>query len=130
VPKVELESDATLADVPLLRDAARRGRVVVVGGLARREKLERLKALLGFEPDWVETDKPGQQAIRKLEGRILDGKVAAVVVIEGLIGHAQFEPIARATRQTGTLLVYGDKAGKAALDKALHEIETRLAKRR
>lgn len=129
-PEDEPDSDATLANVPLLREAARRGRVVVIGGLARRAKLEHLKSLLGFEPDWIETDRPGQQAIRKLEGRILDGNVAAVVVIEGFIGHSQFEPVVRATRQTGTLLVYGDKAGKAALDRAVHEVESRLAKRR
>ena len=115
---------------PRLREAARHGRIVVLGGLAKKDKIERLKGRLGFETEWIETDRAGAHAIQKLEGRILDGRIAAVVVLDGLIGHAHFEPIARATRQTGTLLVYGDKAGRASLEQAFLSAETQLAKKR
>jgi hypothetical protein len=122
--------DAPPGDYPRLRAASERGRIVIVGGLAKHEALGRLKARLGFEPEWIETDKAGQNGIRKLEGRILDGRVAAVVVLDGLIGHSHFEPLARATRQTGTLLVYGDRAGRASLEKALAAAEGQLEKKK
>ncbi len=124
------DRETAAAGFPLLQRASQRGRVVVVGGLAKKEKLEWLRARLGFSPEWIATDKVGLSSIRKLEGRILDGHVAAIVVLDGLIGHAHFEPLARATRQTGTLLVYGDKAGKASLEKALEEAEKQLARKR
>jgi hypothetical protein len=124
------EDDAPLGAFPRLRAASERGRIIIVGGLAKPEALGRLKARLGFEPEWIETDKAGKNGIRKLEGRILDGRVAAVVVLDGLIGHAHFEPLARATRQTGTLLVYGDRAGRASLEKALAAAEGQLEKKK
>jgi hypothetical protein len=116
-------------DLPLLSAASKRGRVVVLGGLAK-DRLDRLKERFGFEAEWIETEHAGTHAVKKLEGRILDGRVAAVVVLDGLIGHAHFEPIARAARQTGTLLVYGDKAGRASLDQAFASAEAQLGKKK
>jgi len=67
-------------------------------------------------------------SVVSLEGRILDGNVGALVIVEGLGGHKHFEPLVAAARQTGTPLAYGDTAGMGALRKAFREIEQKLGR--
>jgi hypothetical protein len=111
---------------PRLCAAGRKRSIVLLGGKASREKLSRLEQNLGVRMDWIETQAPGSRAIQSLEGRILDGHVAAVVLFDGLIKHQHFEPIVAAARQTGTPIGYGGTAGKASLAKAFGEIEGML----
>lgn len=127
--KGSAEHEGTVEGGPLLRASARKTRVVVVGGPPPREKLERLAPKLGFELEWIAAEKASAKAVRALEGRILDGRVAAIVLLDGFIAHSQSEPLVRAARQTATPLAYGDKGGMGALDKALRDVETELARR-
>ena len=55
-----------------------------------------------------------------------EGRVAAVVVLEELIGHRHFSPVVDAARHATVPLAYGAKAGKASIVRALHDIEVML----
>ena len=118
--------DEQAESYPGLQQAAARRPVVLVGGIPKQPKLRTLKRRLGFDLEWAETDAAGSQSVQSLEGRILDGNIAAVVILEGLGGHKHFEPLVAAARQTGTPLAYGNTAGTGALKKAFSEIEQKL----
>ena len=120
--------DAPLA-LPHLCELARERRVVLLGGVVRQEKLERLSARLGFEPEWLDTKRNGTVAIGALAVRVRDGRVGALVLLDGLVGHQHVEPVLRAARAGNVPVSYGDKAGKASLDAALRELEEQLQQR-
>lgn len=122
----ELEDDPeTPGDYPKLREAATKRPVVLMGGIPKQSKLQKVAQRLGFEPEWIETQN-AVRGVQSLEKRILDQNISAVVILEGLIGHPQFKPIITATRQTGTPVAYGDTAGTGALRRAFLEIEQKL----
>lgn len=112
---------------PTLFAAAQKRKIVIVGGLVKHDKLQALTDALGFTLEWVETDGASANAIRNVEGRILDGRIAALVVLEGVMSHTHVEPLVRATRQTGTPFAYGDRGGKASLERAFAELEQALS---
>ena len=114
------------AELPNVRERAQAGPVVLVGGIAKQEKLERLHRQYGIEFEWVDTQRPGMHAISGLEKRVRDGRVLAVVVLDGLLGHKHYEPIVEAARTARIPVAYGDKAGKASLAAAFREIDAKL----
>lgn len=122
------DDGANVDEFPRLRSSTEQKPVILVGGIPKQPKLQRLCERFGFEPEWLETQTAGNNAVRGLEGRILDGRVTAVVVLEGLLGHKHYEPLVAAARQSGTPLAYGDTAGVGALRKAFSEIEKKLEK--
>lgn len=100
--------------------------VVLLGGVVKQEKLDRLKRHLGGEVEWIATDNGNPQGIAALERRVREGRVGAVVVLEELIGHRHFAPVVDAARQASVPLTYGAKAGKAAIARALQDVEAML----
>jgi hypothetical protein len=114
-------------DLPHLQQTTRERPLVLVGGISKQEKLERLQSRYGIQVEWVETQRAGTHAIATLEQRVRDGRIAALVVLDGLLGHKHFEPIVDAARRAGTPLAYGNKGGKASIAGALTEIEAQLA---
>lgn len=100
--------------------------VVLLGGVVKQEKLDRLKKHLGGEVEWIATDNGNPQGIASLERRVREGRVGAVVVLEELIGHRHFAPVAEAARHASVPLSYGAKAGKAAIVRALQDVEAML----
>jgi hypothetical protein len=122
----EAESDDRI-DLPHLQQTTRERPLVLVGGISKQEKLERLQSRYGIQAEWVETQRAGTHAIATLEQRVRDGRIAALVVLDGLLGHKHFEPIVDAARRAGTPLAYGNKGGKASIAGALTEIEAQLA---
>jgi hypothetical protein len=122
------------SDPPLefehLRAANVDGPVVIVGGTAKPEKLERLRRRTDLELEWVGVDPGSTQPILTLERRIRDGRLGAVVVLQDLMAHKHFEPLLTAARQVGVPWAYGGKAGKASLERALGEIDAMIAQRK
>ena len=114
-------------DLPHLQQTTRERPLVLVGGISKQDKLDRLQSRYGIHVEWVETQRAGTHAISTLEQRVRDGRVAALVVLDGLLGHKHFEPIVDAARRAGTPLAYGNKGGKASIQGALSEIEAQLA---
>jgi hypothetical protein len=122
------EVDAAL-DLPRLRAASRDCAVVIVGGGVRNEKLERVRRKTGIQIEWVPVEHGGTHAVDVLERRIRDGRLCGLIVLQDLMGHKHYEPLVQAARMKGLPCVYGGKAGKASLDKALRELEAALAQK-
>lgn len=115
-----------MPDVPRLRAVSRERGVVLVGGVVKNEKLDRLRKHIGPGVEWIETDANGTKTITALERRIRDGNVGAVIILEELIGHKHHDPLVDAAHIAGTPVAYGRKAGKGSIAKALLEIEASL----
>ncbi len=110
--------------VPRLATRASAGAVVIVGGVVKPEKLDRLREHLGFNVEWLGTSVHGSTSA--LERRIREGHVAAVVMLEGLISHKHSEQVVAATRQAGVPLAYGGTGGLGKLEEAFEQIEASL----
>jgi hypothetical protein len=105
------------------------GPVVIVGGVVKADKLDRLRRRTGLPVEWVPVEHGGTQAIGSLERRIRGGRIAALVVLQDLMGHKHFEPLVVAARQVGMPWVFGGKAGKASIEKALADLDAMMAQR-
>ncbi len=124
----EEDEAATWPELPKLLALCVERPLVLLGGVVKQEKLERLKKHLGAEVEWIATDNGNPQGIASLERRVREGRVGAVVVLEELIGHRHFSPVVDAARQVMMPIAYGAKAGKASIVRALQDIESMLGK--
>jgi len=98
--------------------------IVVVGGTGQRSRLD---PELERRLEWIDTTRQGTIAIGNLTQRIRSGRVAALVLLEGLVGHRHSEPLVGAAREAGIPLAYAGKGGRAALDRALGDVLGRLS---
>ncbi len=98
--------------------------IVVVGGVGR--KATSLPRELEERIEWIDTERQGTVAIGNLTQRIRSGRVGALVLLEGLVGHRHSEPLVGAARESGIPLAYAGKGGRAALDRALGDVLARL----
>lgn len=124
----EEDEGAAWPELPKLLALCAERPLVLLGGVVKQEKLERLKKHLGAEVEWIATDNGNPQGIASLERRVREGRVGAVVVLEELIGHRHFSPVVDAARQVMMPIAYGAKAGKASIVRALQDIEAMLGK--
>lgn len=124
----EEDEAPTWPELPKLLALCAERPLVLLGGVVKQEKLERLKKHLGAEVEWIATDNGNPQGIASLERRVREGRVGAVVVLEELIGHRHFSPVVDAARQVVMPIAYGAKAGKASIVRALQDIESMLGK--
>jgi len=95
---------------------------VIVGGLVRREKLERWRRASNLMIEWVTVDPSAAHASRRLAQRIRAGGVLAVVVLDGLLDHASFVPIIAAARQLNILVYFAGRAGVARVAQIIAEL--------
>lgn len=93
---------------------------MIVGGEVDAQKLDRLRSTTGDFIEWV-----GNDGVARLEARIRDGRVAALVVLDALVSHSGIEPIVGRARDHGVPLEYGGKAGLASIRAALVRLEAR-----
>ena len=124
----EEDEAATWPELPRLLALCAERPLVLLGGVVKQEKLDRLKKHLGAEVEWIATDNGNPQGIASLERRVREGRVGAVVVLEELIGHRHFSPVVDAARQVVMPIAYGAKAGKASIVRALQDIEGMLGR--
>lgn len=125
--RAEIEPPLVL---PRLQAAAADAEVVMVGGLVKREKLDRVRARTGIEVEWIGLAAgKSPQAVAALAKRIREGRLAALVLLNGLVDHKQSDPLIAAAREVDLPVAYADKAGKGTLVKAFVELEARIAGR-
>lgn len=108
--------------------AAARAPIVVVGG-GKLGGLRALPAPLPSLVEWVETSRQGTHAIGNLERRIRDGRLSALVLVEGALGHKHTDPLLGAARRVGLPFAFAGRGGQRALERAFHELELSLRKR-
>ena len=101
--------------------------VLLAGGMLIPEKLKSVKERFGLEPEWHEIDHDNPRAEESLVQRIRNGKVGAVVLLEGVMRHSTFKSAVQACNTMNVPYAMADKAGVASLTSALDEIERKLA---
>jgi hypothetical protein len=111
---------------PKLTRAAGRAPLVIVGGASPLGKTHRLPEVLVSQIEWVDTRHQGTHAIGNLERRIREGRVAALILVEGLVQHRHTDPLVSAARGAQVPYAYAGKGGTLAIKTALDEIEQAL----
>jgi len=92
--------------------------LVIVGGVARLERVSFAPRELRDAIEWIDTTRHGTHAIGNLAQRVKARRVGAVMMMEGLVGHRHSEPIVDAARAAGVLLVYAGKGGRNSIARA------------
>lgn len=92
--------------------------LVLVGGVVRVERIAFLPREVRDRIEWIDTTRQGTHAIGNLAQRMKVGRVAALILMEGLVGHRHSEPLVSAARSAAVPLAYAGKGGQAALARA------------
>jgi len=100
--------------------------IIMVGGFKVPGKLESIVENYGILVDWVVFEKGSPRIIDSIEARIKNGKVGAVIILEGLMTHKDFRKISAACKVKGVPYTMGDKGGNGALGKAFQQLESRI----
>ena len=103
------------------------GPLALVGGVRCPDKALYIRSILGIVPEWVATADGKRGDIRALAQRIRAGKVGAVVIFIGLLGHGQVDEIRAACSEGNTLLAQIDRPGQAQLEGAVRELVGKVA---
>ncbi len=101
--------------------------LVILGRLGSRARLEALSRELELEPEWIDTSQHSVASVGNLERRIRDGRVGALVLMEGNLNHKHTEPLVSAARLKSLPLSYAGKGGSDKLRKAFAQLELALA---
>jgi hypothetical protein len=112
--------------LPRLEAALRGGPLVIVGGINQREKLLPLPPSLRSHVEWVETSRQGTHAIGNLAIRIKQRRLAAVILLEGSLGHKHSDPLIAAAREARVPAAYAGKGSQASLLRAVLQLERML----
>ena len=111
---------------PHLMRAAVRASLVIVGGASPLAKSRILPKPLLSLTEWVDTRHQGTHAIGNLERRIREQRVAALILVEGMVQHRHTDPLVSAARMAQVPCAYAGKGGTLAIKTALDEIEQAL----
>lgn len=111
---------------PWLRKALAQHPLVIVGGPPHLERLSSLSLDTEHTVEWVDTTRQGTHAIGNLERRIRDGRISALLILEGLVQHRHSDPLVSTARVTHVPVAYGGKGGRTALVQSFDEIEMML----
>lgn len=120
------ERIAASVESPLHDVVSKTRPLVIVGGLAKLEKLQLFPEDLRAYVEWIETTRQGTHAIGNLANRIRHHRVSALILLDGLVGHRHTDPLVSAARDAGIVAVYAGKGGQAALSRALGQVEKML----
>jgi hypothetical protein len=101
-----------------------------VGGVVKHSKLDRLSQQLDFAIEWIATDDAGVNALARVAQRVRDRRVAAVIVLDELIGHRHYEPIVMAARQASVPIGHRNRGGLETVRRVLREIDEQLTQAR
>ncbi len=77
--------------------------------------------------EWIDTTRQGTHAIGNLAQRVKAGRVGALVLMEGLVGHRHSDPITHAAREANIPFEYAGKGGRTALARAFISVNHKAA---
>ena len=101
--------------------------IVLVGGLCKQQKLDSIEERFGFEVEWHEIDNDSPNDVDSIVRRIRAGRVGAVILLKGLMGHRTSKNVIAACHTCNVPLVTGGRAGTGDIEQALHELERKIA---
>jgi hypothetical protein len=109
-----------------LEQACQAAPLVLVGGVAHLERLDFAPSALLQNLEWIDTTRHGTHAIGNLAQRLRAGRVSALVLVEGVLGHRHSEPLVQAARDGQRPVAFAGKGGRSALLRAFLAINERL----
>jgi hypothetical protein len=115
--------------LPGLCGLAKERPVVLVGGIKKNELLEQIRDRYALDVEWVAMQGANARVTEHFLARIKRGALGAVIIFEGLFGHAQVNGIVAALKETGTPFAYGDRGGTESLRQAILGLEEKFALR-
>jgi hypothetical protein len=97
---------------------------IILGGQIRHEKLARWRQRFVGALEWLRVDRDGSHRARPLVARIHDGRVGALILLDGLIDHAFSAPVVAAARRRHVPILYAGRAGLARVAELLETISS------
>jgi hypothetical protein len=101
-------------------------KLVVIGGISRRDKSSAFPETIAARCEWIDTEHDGAHAIGNLPQRVRQGRVAAVVILHRAVQHRHTEAVVAAARDAGVPIAFAGQGGKASLLRALAQVEASL----
>jgi hypothetical protein len=112
---------------PKLTGLAQSRPVVIFGGIPSPEKVRSYQKELGVQTlEWIEVERHDRS--NTLEGRVRNGSVGAVVVLEGWLKHRQHDSVIAACRTNRIPWAFGGKGGKGLILQAFEALEKQLSR--
>jgi hypothetical protein len=136
-PKAEQEPAASVRQglaepqsgaYPTLARRLAERKLVVIGGLSRRERSSVFPEAIAERCEWVDTEHDGAHAIGNLPQRVRQGRVAAIVILHRAVQHRHTEAVVAAAREANVPIAFAGQGGKASLLRAVEQLEATLAK--
>lgn len=102
--------------------------LLIVGGSRRDQpKLDTIKERFGVECEWIDFSSNNARVWDAVADRIVAGKIAGVMLVEGFMSHKAYRRIMKASDQNpGVPIAMAGKGGVAAFENALKEVERQL----
>ena len=85
--------------------------------------LDQVRHRYGLEAEWIAAQGSQSRAIDAFLERVRHGRVAAVVVLEGLFGTTHVKSVVAALKSAEIPFAYGDRAGTDSLRGAFADLE-------
>lgn len=118
-------------DLPLLRACMKEDEypLLIVGGSYRDEaKLESVYERYGVRCEWCPFGHDNSRAVDAISDRIVTGKIAGVMMLEGFMSHKAYRRLMKASDQNLTVpIAMAGKGGVTAFGVALQDIERQYA---
>ncbi len=118
----ELERAARAAPSSTKPKSAR-GKLVIIGALAGREKANALPPELAQDAEWIDTERDGVHAVGNLPQRIKQGRVSGIVILDRVVSHKHTEPVVAAAREARVPVAFAGQGGRASLLRAVAQLE-------
>jgi len=100
--------------------------ILLAGGMVVPEKLVSIKERFGLDLEWHEIDHDNPRASQTLVQRIRNGKVGAIILLEGVMRHSTYKPVVELCNLSRIPWAMGDKAGVASIQAAFTELERQI----
>ena len=103
--------------------------LLLVGGVTKHDKVALCRDKFQLAVQWCELPPAAPRTTRSLCERIEQGSAAAVLILHGLVSHASSDRLVKACQSAGVPFALADRGGSGAIQRALDEIDTRIAGR-
>lgn len=101
--------------------------VVIFGGVPSPQKVQSYQRDFGIQTlEWIEVDRRDRS--NTLEGRVRNGTVGAVVVLDGWLKHRQHDSVVAACRTYKVPWAFGGKGGKGLILQAFEALEKQFSR--
>ena len=110
-----------------LLEALQEKTIVIVGGNVNLTRFDPLPEAILDRIEWIDTSTQGVRSIGNLASRIKDGRLAGLILMEGVLGHKHSEPLVAAARDSKMPFSYAGKGGRAKVITALAQLDKLLS---